>query len=63
MAKRTTPLELTLGEKPQQISLTRWLHEQLLRASQARRVPFRSAQSQHRSYGLKAVCGVWPAAP
>lgn len=32
MAKRTTPFELTLGEKPKQISLTRWLHEQLRQA-------------------------------
>src|SRR5258708_34578590 len=32
MAKRTTPFELTLGEKPRQISLTRWLHEQLRQA-------------------------------
>jgi len=32
MTKRTTPFELTLGEKPRQISLTRWLHEQLRQA-------------------------------
>src|SRR5258708_17343341 len=32
MAKRTTPFELTLDEKPKQISLTRWLHEQLRQA-------------------------------
>jgi GntR family transcriptional regulator / MocR family aminotransferase len=32
MAKRTTPFELTLGEKPKQTSLTRWLHEQLRQA-------------------------------
>ena len=32
MAKRTTPFELTLGDKPKQISLTRWLHEQLRQA-------------------------------
>jgi GntR family transcriptional regulator / MocR family aminotransferase len=30
--KRTTPFELTLGEKPRQLSLTRWLHEQLRQA-------------------------------
>ncbi len=32
MAKRTTAFELTLGEKPRQITLTRWLHEQLRQA-------------------------------
>ena len=32
MAKRITPFELTLGEKSRQISLTRWLHEQLRQA-------------------------------
>jgi GntR family transcriptional regulator/MocR family aminotransferase len=32
MAKRTTPFELTLCEKPKQISLTRWLREQLRQA-------------------------------
>lgn len=32
MAKRTTPFELTLGYKPRQISLTRWLREQLRQA-------------------------------
>jgi GntR family transcriptional regulator/MocR family aminotransferase len=32
MSKRITPFELTLGEKPRQISLTRWLHEQLRQA-------------------------------
>jgi GntR family transcriptional regulator/MocR family aminotransferase len=32
MAKRTTSFELTLGEKPKLISLTRWLHEELRQA-------------------------------
>src|SRR5258708_38222204 len=32
MAKRTTPFELTLGEKPRQISLTRWLRQRLRQA-------------------------------
>jgi GntR family transcriptional regulator / MocR family aminotransferase len=32
VAKRTTTFELTLGEKPRQISLTRWIHEQLRQA-------------------------------
>ncbi len=32
MAKRTTTFELTLGERPRQISLTRWLREQLRQA-------------------------------
>jgi GntR family transcriptional regulator/MocR family aminotransferase len=32
VAKRTTPFELTVGERPKQITLTRWLHEQLRQA-------------------------------
>jgi GntR family transcriptional regulator/MocR family aminotransferase len=32
MAKRATPFELTLGEKPRQINLTRWLYGQLRQA-------------------------------